>query len=86
VGWAEAGRRLCDFSAERRTTRWDVAEEGREGCVLDVRCVWKVRWEVVGRTKGNGIAWSSRRCHRLHQKIDHDVESIGTTTDVPASR
>ena len=37
VGWAEAGRRLCDFRAERRTARCDVAVEGREGCVVDVR-------------------------------------------------
>jgi hypothetical protein len=56
VGWAEVGRRLCDFRAERRTVRWDVAVEGREGWVVDVRCDWKVRCEVVGTLKGNGIA------------------------------
>jgi hypothetical protein len=55
VDWAEAGRRLCDFRAERRTVRWDVAVEGREGWVVDVRWDWNVRWEVVGREKGNGI-------------------------------
>ena len=38
---------------------WRV--EGREGWVVDVRWDWKVRWEVVGRAKGNGIASRPRK-------------------------
>ena len=55
VDWEEAGRRLCDFRAERRTVRCEVAVEGREGWVVDVRCDWKARWDVVGRVNGNGM-------------------------------
>ena len=35
--------------------RCDVAVEGKDGCVVEVKFCWKERCEVVERTNGNGI-------------------------------
>lgn len=45
------GKRLCALRACRRAWRAVVAAWGREGWVLEVRKVWKERWEVEGSVK-----------------------------------
>ena len=35
--------------------RCDVVAEGREGWVEEVKCDWKLKWDVVGSVNGNGM-------------------------------
>ncbi len=65
VDWSEARRRFCVLRVERRTVRLEVVVDGREGWVEDVRCDWKLKWDVVGSVKGNGMV-----------KVSHGPTSI----------
>lgn len=77
VCWAGEGRRLWVLRAERRVVRVVVAVAGREGWVGDVKWVWKIRWEVVGRVKGNGIVEAWELCARSVSEMQGSGEAVG---------
>ena len=55
-----AWRRLCFFSASRKTPRYVLAESVRDGCESLLKQEEKEKDEVVGSVSGNGmvVGWS----------------------------
>ena len=55
AAWSPLANLLCALSVDLRRLRCELAVEGNEGCVEEVKFCWNDSCDVVDRTKGKGI-------------------------------
>jgi hypothetical protein len=66
----DGGRRLCFLSVSLTTPRWVLALRSREGCDSQPKLDEKEKEDVVGRTKGYGMAfWNINVARLFHDAI-----------------